>query len=262
MTAPPPVLPPPPPDGDDIPRDALDRIRERGAPAHIAVIMDGNGRWACERGLPRSDGHRAGMVVVREVINGALEAGVQHLTLYAFSEENWERPADEVAALMALLEEYAESDRGDLAGAGIHVTVFGDLARLSDTALSAVDELQAGTITGAELHVHLAISYGSRNEIVQACRALARACVAGEMSPEDISPDDVTAHLMTAGRPDPDLLIRTSGEYRLSNFLLWQLAYAELYVTPILWPDFNRRELFRAILDYQRRERRFGLVSA
>jgi len=201
------------------------------------------------------------MAAVREVISGALDAGLEHLTLYAFSQENWDRPSDEVAALMSLLEEYAESDRGELEDAGIHVTAFGDLGRLSGAARAAVEDLQAGTANGAELHLHLAISYGARSEIVEACRAIARSCVGGELAPEDIGPDDIRAHLMTAGRPDPDLLIRTSGEVRISNFMLWQIAYAEFYVTPVLWPDFTRRDLFRAILDYQRRERRFGLVS-
>ncbi|MFV1986203.1 MAG: polyprenyl diphosphate synthase [Gemmatimonadota bacterium] len=223
--------------------------------------MDGNGRWASERGLPRRKGHRAGMRSVREVIKGAAEAGVEHLTLYAFSNENWDRPADEVGALMALLEEYAESDRDQLADAGIRVTVFGDRARLSATARAAIKQMEQTTRNGAALHVHLAISYGSRGEITEACRQIARACMDGTLAPDDIEPGDVASRLMTSDWPDPDLMIRTSGEHRISNFLLWQVAYAELYVTEVLWPDFTRRELFRAILDFQGRERRFGLVS-
>lgn len=242
-------------------KDLLAEVLAHGPPTHIAVIMDGNGRWAGERGLPRWKGHRAGMSAVREVIKGAAEAGVDHLTLYAFSNENWDRPADEVGALMALLEEYAQSDRDELARSGIRVTVFGDRARLSMTARAAIEELEAATSDGATLDVHLAISYGARGEITEACRAIAAACVSGQLSPDDIQPEHVGARLMTAGWPDPDLLIRTSGEYRISNFLLWQLAYAELFVTDVLWPDFTRRELFEAIRDYQGRDRRFGLVS-
>ena len=241
--------------------EVLSRILASGPPTHIAVIMDGNGRWARERGLPRHEGHRAGMRAVREVIKGAAEARVPHLTLYAFSAENWDRPADEVGALMALLEEYAESDRDELADAGIRVSVFGDLARLSDTSRAAIDQLEAATAEGDALEVHLAISYGARDEIVEACRALARACVAGTLDPGHIGAAEVSRSLLTADWPDPDLMIRTSGEYRISNFLLWQLAYAELYVTDVLWPDFTRRDLFHAILDYQGRDRRFGLVS-
>jgi undecaprenyl diphosphate synthase len=201
------------------------------------------------------------MRAVREVIKGAAEARVAHLTLYAFSNENWDRPADEVGALMALLEEYAESDRDELADAGIRVTVFGDRSRLSEASRAAIEQLEIATRAGASLHVHLAISYGARGEITEACRELARACVDGELKPDDIMPDDVGAHLMTREWPDPDLMIRTSGEYRISNFLLWQLAYAELYVTDVLWPDFTRREFFHAIRDFQGRDRRFGLVS-
>ena len=241
--------------------DILAEVRANGPPAHIAVIMDGNGRWAGERGLPRWKGHRAGMSAVREVIKGAAEAGVRHLTLYAFSHENWSRPADEVGALMALLEEYAQSDRDELVASGIRVTVFGDRARLSVTARAAIEQLEAATRDGSALDVHLAISYGARGEITEACREIARACVAGDLEPDDVSANDVSARLMTAAWPDPDLMIRTSGEYRISNFLLWQLAYAELYVTDVLWPDFTRHELFRAILDYQGRDRRFGLVT-
>jgi len=249
-------------DSGDTREAFLAEIRAAGVPRHIAVIMDGNGRWAGERGLPRWKGHRAGMKAVREVIKGAAEAGVEHLTLYAFSHENWDRPADEVSALMALLEEYATSDREELAEAGIRVTVFGDLDRLAESARLAIADLEAATAGGDALRVHLAISYGSRGEIAAACRAIARECVAGELSPDDIGPEDVGRHLMTRDWPDPDLLIRTSGEYRVSNFLLWQLAYAELHVTPILWPDFTRTELFAAIRDFQGRDRRFGLAPA
>lgn len=229
-------------------------------PRHIAVIMDGNGRWAAERGLPRWEGHRAGMTAVREVIEGAAEARVPHLTLYAFSSENWDRPREEVEALMALLEEYVDTQRDELAAKGIRVTVFGDLSRLTRSARAAIADLECVTAGGEALDVHLAISYGARDEIVEACRALARSSVAGELSPDEIDEAAVSDRLLTRAWPDPDLLVRSSGENRLSNFLLWQLAYAELYVTPVLWPDFTRKDLFDAILDYRGRERRFGLV--
>ncbi len=244
------------------PKAALEAIRGGPIPIHVAVIMDGNGRWAAERGLPRWEGHRAGMAAVREVIEGAAEAGLAHLTLYAFSSENWDRPREEVDALMALLEEYVEAERQELAEAGIRVTVFGDLSRLTGSARAAIADLERATAGGASVDVHIAISYGARAELVAACRTLARRCVDGELTPADIDQDAVSAHLLTRDWPDPDLLVRTSGEVRLSNFLLWQLAYAELYVTPVLWPDFTRHDLFGAILDFQGRDRRYGLVRS
>ncbi len=240
---------------------SLDELERSRVPAHVAVIMDGNGRWAGLRGLPRWEGHRAGMAAVREAIEGAAEAGVRHLTLYAFSQENWARPPEEVEALMSLLQEYVETQRDELVEAGIRVTVFGALDRLSGASRQAIEILETATAGGEKMDVHLAISYGGRAEIVEAARALARRAAAGELDPEAIDEADLAAHLLTAEWPDPDLLVRTSGEQRLSNFLLWQLAYAELYVTPVLWPDFTRRHLFGAILDYQGRERRFGLVG-
>jgi undecaprenyl diphosphate synthase len=242
-------------------RAGLDEVRQGPVPAHVAVIMDGNGRWARRRGLARWEGHRAGMEAVREAIGGAGEAGISHLTLYAFSQENWDRPADEVEALMALLEEYVDSQRDELAEAGIRVSVFGDRARLSETARAAIDDLERATEAGGALWVHLAISYGSRAEIVEASRRLAAQCVAGDLAPDSIDEDRFARHLSTGGWPDPDLLVRTSGELRISNFLLWQLAYAEWYVTPVLWPDFRRADLFGAIIDFRRRDRRFGLVT-
>lgn len=240
----------------------LDRVRRGAVPRHVAVIMDGNGRWAAERGLPRWEGHRAGMGAVREVIEGAAEAGVEHLSLYAFSEENWARPDEEVGALMELLEEYIEKEKRELVESGIRVNVFGDRSRLGASARRAITGLEEATREGEALWVHLAISYGARTEIVEAARSVARACASGALDPEAITEDRLAAELQTADWPDPDLLLRTSGEYRLSNFLLWQLAYAELYVTPVLWPDFDRTHLFEALLDFQGRERRFGRVEA
>ena len=244
-------------------RDLLELMREAGnLPGHVALIMDGNGRWASERSLPRWMGHREGMKSVRRCVEASLEAGLKHLTLYAFSRENWDRPADEVEALMSLLVEYVERESADLLLNGVKVRVFGDLDRLTDKARTSVQVLEATTAPGDKLQLNLAISYGSRDEILRAVRRLAEQVSRGEIMPADVDAARFEQQLYTAGWPDPDLLIRTSGELRVSNFLLWQIAYAELYVTPVLWPDFGRRELFEAILEYQRRERRFGRVSA
>ena len=240
---------------------ALETVRQGEVPTHVAVIMDGNGRWARQRGLPRWEGHRAGMTAVREIIEGSVEAGVAHLTLYAFSDENWFRPSTEVEALMTLLQEYVRSQREALVRHGVRVTVFGDRLRLPGEARRAISELEASTEGGTALEVHLAISYGSRAELAGVARALAQRCLEGELAPEEIDAELFAAELLTRDWPDPDLLIRTSGEQRISNFLLWQLAYAELFVTDVLWPDFTRQHLFGALVDYRRRERRFGLVK-
>jgi undecaprenyl diphosphate synthase len=243
--------------GDDL----LQRVRMHGAvPGHIAIIMDGNGRWAKGRKLPRPVGHHAGMGAVREVVAGCLEAGVEVLTLFAFSQENWQRPAPEIEALMGLLEEYIAREADELREKRVSVRIFGDLERLGPGARAAVDRVMAHTAGGTALALNLCISYSSRAEIVRAARLLAEEAAAGRLDPAEIDEDRFAQQLYTAAWPDPDLLIRTSGEMRISNFLLWQLAYAELYVTPVLWPDFSRDDLFEAILDYQRRERRFGRV--
>ena len=243
--------------------DLLAGIRSHGGlPRHIAIIMDGNGRWARGRLLPRAFGHRSGMAAVREVIEGAVAAGIEYLSLFAFSRENWERPASEVEALMGLLVEYVGREGDELVAKGVQVRVLGDLSRLSAAAAAAVTEVTARTASNRRLVLNLFISYGARDEIVRAARSLARDAAAGTLDPESITEATVSARLYTADCPDPDLLIRTSGEQRISNFLLWQLAYAELFITPVLWPDFTRRELFEAIHDYQRRERRYGRVTA
>jgi undecaprenyl diphosphate synthase len=243
--------------------DVLTRIRAGGnLPRHVAVIMDGNGRWARGRHMPRVFGHRSGMTAVREVIEGAVEAGVSYLSLFAFSRENWERPVAEVEALMGLLVEYVGREADELAAKGVQVRVLGDLSRLSDAASSAVADVVRRTAANQRLVVNLFISYGARDELVRAARSLARDAAAGSLDPADITEELVSSRLYTADCPDPDLLIRTSGEQRLSNFLLWQLAYAELFVTQVLWPDFTRAELFGAIDEYQRRERRYGRVTA
>jgi len=231
-------------------------------PRHIAVIMDGNGRWARQRDLPRSAGHQAGMASVRECVAGCLEAGVGVLTLFAFSQENWQRPADEIDALMTLLEEYVAQDGDELRRQGVAVRVMGDLEPLTPAARAAVDQIQHDTAAGTALLLNICLSYGSRAELVRAARLLAEEAVAGRLRPGDIDEAMLTARLYTAGLPDPDLVIRTSGEHRLSNFLLWQLAYAEFLVTPVLWPDFTRENLRAAIEEYMHRERRFGRVRA
>jgi undecaprenyl diphosphate synthase len=241
--------------------ELLADIRRDGRiPAHIAVIMDGNGRWAQARALPRPAGHQAGMAAVREIVEGGLEAGVRVLTLFAFSQENWQRPKAEISALMLLLEEYIARESRELAAQGVNVHILGDLDRLNGAARRAVDGLMSETSQGRNLTLNLCISYGGRAEIARAARLLAGEVAEGKRTPESIDENALGAALYTAPWPDPDLLIRTSGELRLSNFLLWQLAYAEFHVTPVLWPDFNRAHLYEAIRDYQRRERRFGRV--
>lgn len=243
--------------------DLLAQIRLHGAvPRHIAIIMDGNGRWARERHLPRPLGHRAGMKAVREVVEGAIEAGVGVLTLFAFSEENWKRPATEISALMELLEEYIARETGELLAQGVRVCVLGDRSRLTPGGRSAVERVEAETRHGTRLALNLCISYSSRAEIAQAARLAAAEVLRGVRRLDDLDETAIAAHLYTAPWGDPDLLIRTSGEQRISNFLLWQLAYTELLLTPVLWPDFTRATLFEAILEYQRRERRFGAVTA
>jgi len=243
--------------------EMLARIRENGAiPRHVAIIMDGNGRWARERNLPRPLGHRSGMKSVREVVEGSIEAGIEVLSLFAFSQENWQRPVTEIQALMSLLEEYIARETDELAAQGVRAQVLGDLARLTPPAAAAAAQLMARTAHNDRLLLNLYISYGSRAELVRAAQLLAEEVRAGRMDAADIDEDAIAERLYTAGVPDPDLLIRTSGEQRISNFMLWQVAYAELYMTPVLWPNFRRQELYAAILDFQNRDRRFGRVTA
>ncbi len=237
------------------------RENETGIPRHVAIIMDGNGRWATERGLPRQEGHKAGMKSVREAVEGSIEAGVEVLTLFAFSLENWQRPTREVAFLMSLLQRYAVSEYRDLVENKVEVHVVGDIERMGAAERAAIRKILGATRGGENLQLVVALSYGSRGEIVRAARRLAERSAAGELDPSAIDEAAFASELFTAPWPDPDLLIRTSGEYRISNFLLWQIAYAELYVTPVLWPDFTREHLFEAIIEYQRRDRRFGRVS-
>jgi undecaprenyl diphosphate synthase len=242
--------------------DILARVRVNGAvPRHVAIIMDGNGRWARDRRMPRPFGHRSGMRAVRDVVEGAIEAGVEVLSLFAFSQENWQRPAPEVSALMSLLEEYIAREAAELEAQGVRVVVLGELSRLVGGAAAAVREVVARTAHNDRLVLNLFISYGGRAELVRAARTIAEDVAAGRLRPQDVDDDAFRERLYTAGCPDPDLLIRTSGEQRISNFLLWQLAYTELYISPVLWPDFRRRHLFEALLDYQARDRRFGRVT-
>jgi undecaprenyl diphosphate synthase len=243
--------------------ELLAQVKVQGAiPRHVAIIMDGNGRWARERMLPRPVGHRNGMKSVREVVEAAIEAGVEVLSLFAFSQENWQRPATEVSALMALLEEYIQKEARELDEQGVRVVFLGDLDRLPAPQRGAVDRVMALTAHNAKLVLNLFISYGARAELVRAARLIAEDVAAGRLAPAQVDEAAVAGRLFTAGCPDPDLLIRTSGEMRISNFLLWQLAYTEIHISPVLWPDFGRGDLYQAILDYQGRERRFGRVSA
>jgi len=230
------------------------RIDLERLPRHIAVIMDGNGRWARERRLPRVAGHREGIASVRETVEMCARLGVEVLTLYAFSQENWKRPAAEVTTLMSLLRQYVRKELGTLLENNIRFKVIGHLEDLPENAQRELDRAVERTAGNDGLQFNIALSYGGRTEIVDACRALLRE----NADPATLSLESFAQHLYTAGQPDPDLLIRTSGELRVSNFLLWQIAYAEIWVTETLWPDFRREHLFQALIDYQHRERRYG----
>ena len=237
----------------------LQRIRLNGAiPTHVAVIMDGNGRWAQGRSLPRPLGHAAGMGAVREAVEACLATGVEVLTLFAFSQENWQRPADEIAALMNLLEEYIQKEMSDLRERRVAVRFLGELDRLVPSAREAVERIVATTAGGDALALNICVSYGSRAEITRAARLLAEDVASGRIKPEQVDEEALARRLYTAGWPDPDLLIRTSGEQRISNYLLWQAAYSELHFTDVLWPDFSRADLETALDAYAARTRRFG----
>jgi undecaprenyl diphosphate synthase len=230
-------------------------------PGHVAIIMDGNGRWARERGLPRSEGHRAGAESVRRVVEACNEFGVRYLTLYAFSTENWRRPASEVRALMSLLGRFLEERTADLQRYGIRLQAIGEVERLPALVRRKLDKTMAATATNTRGVLTLALSYGSRAELVRAARRLAERVQRGELAPEQITEEAFGRELYTAGMPDPDLIIRTANERRLSNFLLWQGSYAELWVTPVCWPDFGREQFLEALTDYTHRVRRYGGVA-
>lgn len=230
-------------------------------PGHIAIIMDGNGRWAQQHAMGRIAGHKKGAESVRLTVRACREIGIKVLTLYAFSTENWLRPSGEVKALMRLLEEYLRSEIQEMLGNGIRLTTIGDTEALKKPMKTLLKETIAKTAHNHDMILNLALNYGGRDEIVGAVQDLLNDIRRGTLADQDVTKDLFSRYLDTAGLPDPDLLIRTSGEYRISNFLLWQSAYTEFYFTDVLWPDFNRDELFRAITEYQRRERRFGLTS-
>lgn len=227
-------------------------------PKHVAIIMDGNGRWAKSRGLPRLAGHRAGVKAVREAIACCLELGVAVLTVYSFSSENWSRPLDEVSGLMDLFVEVLQKELVNLEEMEVRVVVAGDMSALPPATRSAFQECVARTSDFDRMTLVVAINYGGRQEIISATKQIAEDCRENKILPDDIDEKVISSHLYTAGIPDPDLVIRTSGEQRFSNFLLWQIAYAEFWITDKLWPDFDRHELLRAIVDFQRRDRRYG----
>ncbi|MCB9171183.1 MAG: isoprenyl transferase [Flavobacteriales bacterium] len=239
-------------------RERIDRAR---VPRHIAVIMDGNGRWAKRQGEMRVAGHSHGVGAVREALMAASEVGVRYLTLYAFSTENWNRPQEEVDALMDLLVRTLMSELDSLNENGVRLNAIGDLDSLPGDCNGILQKAIDSTASNDRITLTLALSYSSRWEIVRTMRLLAEKVRTGEIDPADISEELVSEFLCTRGLPDPELLIRTSGERRVSNFLLWQIAYAELYFTDVLWPDFKKDDLFTAIIDYQNRERRFGMIS-
>jgi undecaprenyl diphosphate synthase len=222
--------------------------------------MDGNGRWAKQHRLTRNQGHEKGSDAVRAVVRTCRKIGIAHLTLYAFSTENWQRPRKEVEALMMLLKRFLKTERKEMLENNIRLNVIGQVERLPKGVRQEINKTMALTEANTALQLHLALSYGSRAEIVHMVQTLSKKCVDGDIHPEAIDEQRITDHLFTRGIPDPDLLIRTSGEMRISNFLLWQIAYSELYITPTLWPDFGKEEFLQILEDYQGRERRFGKV--
>ncbi|MBI4634682.1 MAG: isoprenyl transferase [Deltaproteobacteria bacterium] len=230
-------------------------------PRHIAIIMDGNGRWAQRHTLGRISGHKKGAEAVRVAVRTCREIGIQYLTLYAFSVENWIRPPEEVNALMDLLEEYLRSETTEMIKNNIRLATIGNVDALRDSIKNLLLDIMEKTAKNNRLILNLALSYGGRDEIVEAVRKIIGDCRTNKITPAELTKDSFSSYLYTAHMPDPDLLIRTSGEYRLSNFLLWQMAYTEFYFTDILWPDFKKEDLLKAIADYQQRERRYGLTS-
>jgi undecaprenyl diphosphate synthase len=245
------------------PRDEADaRAGVARPPRHVAVIMDGNGRWAARRGLPRVEGHRRGVEAVRRAVRLAAEAGVRYLTLYSFSAENWSRPAQEVSDLMGLLKRFVRNDLAELHRSGVRVRIIGEREGLSADILGVLDEAEALTRDNAGLTLVVAFNYGGRQEIARAARRLAEEVAAGRLKPEDITVDRLSAALDTFDIPDPDLVLRTSGEQRISNFLPWQSAYSEFVFLPDLWPDFGAEAFEKALAEYAQRERRFGGLEA
>jgi undecaprenyl diphosphate synthase len=238
--------------------EALPSSADARPPLHVAIIMDGNGRWAKARGLPRTIGHQRGAEAVRRTVRGAAELGISHLTLFGFSSENWKRPASEIDDLMALLRFYLRSEIAELDRNGVRIRVIGDRDRLAGDIVTLIDDAETRTRANVRLNLAVALSYGGRSEITRAARRLAGAAIAGELAVDDIDEAAFARELLTVDMPDPDLVIRTSGEKRISNFLLWQSAYAELVFMDRLWPDFTKDDLEDAIREFHRRDRRYG----
>ena len=238
-----------------------ERLENLVIPRHVALILDGNGRWAKKRGLPRTAGHKQGCVAVEQIVEDAARLGIEYLTVYGFSTENWKRSAEEVGALMQLFRFYTKRLLKIAGENNVRVKMIGDRYRFAQDIIDGINTLEEKTRDNTGLTFVIAVNYGSRDEIRRAVQKMLTDCRDGKLSPEEADEAKITSYLDTAGIPDPDLMIRTSGELRLSNYLLWQLAYAELYVTDTLWPDFNREELIRAIEAYNKRERRFGGVK-
>jgi len=244
--------------GASTPDDFNARVPVEARPRHIAIIMDGNGRWAKARGLPRKIGHEQGVEAVRRAVRASADLGIRHLTLYGFSSENWRRPEEEVNDLMGLLRIYIRKDLAELVGNGVRIQIIGERDNLAPDIIKLIEDAEARSADNDRHILTIAFNYGARQEIVEAARNLAAKVAAGEMSAESIDETSFAEALQTGGLPDPDLVIRTSGEERLSNFLLWQSAYAEFYFDDVLWPDFDRQHLERAIETFADRERRFG----
>lgn len=240
----------------------LEDIDKSRTPRSVAIIMDGNGRWAKQRGMDRSEGHKAGIDSLHDSIEAAKWAGVKYLTVYAFSTENWNRPQKEVDTLMNLIAYAVEMETPDMIRKGVRLGMIGDFSRVPEFAMKKLHSCIEQTKHCQDITLIIALSYSARWEITDAVRRIAQQCVDGTLRPEDISNDTISQHLTTVDYPDPDLLIRTGGEQRISNFMLWQISYAELYFTEVLWPDFHHEQFYDAIVDFQQRERRFGKTSA
>ena len=241
-------------------QNSLDELDMNNLPLHIGIIMDGNGRWAKKRGLPRSAGHRMGAKVLEQITRDAGHLGIRYLTVYAFSTENWKRPKDEVDALMKLLSEYLDDYKRLIGDEDIRVKIIGSYDKLSDEIIAKIKNIEEQTKHNSAITLNIALNYGGRNEILSSVKNIADMVRDGSITPDDITEDMISANLYTNYMPDPDFIIRPSGEYRLSNFLLWQSAYSEFWYSDILWPDFTRDDLIKAIIDYQKRNRRYGGV--
>lgn len=243
---------------DSVEAQMLSRLEQRSLPRHVAVIMDGNGRWASKRGLPRVEGHRRGAKSVREIVENCSRLGIESLTIFAFSVENWKRPKEEVDALMGMLSEFLRKEVPNLVKQGISFMPIGRWRELPEKTVADLEWAIAETAAGEKMLFQVALNYGGRVEIVDACRRVAGECLAGNLRPEQIDVKTISNRMYNPDVPDPDLLIRTSGEYRISNFQLWELAYTEIHITDVHWPDFRLKHLLEALIDYQGRERRFG----